>query len=554
MPAADQLISQVYIKIDGRDASEEVMNDVIRIEVDDSLNLPDLFLIHVRDPRLDLLENDTFGLGKRIEISVRDQNGPQTLMSGEVTAIEPDFNRHSGPTLLVRGYDQSHRLHREKKTRTFVQYTDSDIATRIAQESGLRGEVEATREVHEYIMQANQTNLEFLHERAARIGYRVMVEDRTLHFKPSPAASGAAPTVEWGGNLMDFRAKLNAADQVSEVTVLGWDQRSKRQIIGRASSPQTPVSVGEGRTGGAATESAFGVGARRVIVDQPVDTQAEADALAQAALNQSGQSFIQAEGTCFGNPKICAGATVELKNVGHRFSGRYQITHSTHVYDGNGLVTHFTVSGYQALTLTELLRSNGGGASAGGNAAHHSVVVGLVTNNVDPEGKGRLKVKFPWLTNQDESHWARLATPMAGAERGMMFLPEVNDEVLVAFEQGDVNKPYVLGALWNGEDAPPKPSSEVVTGGKVNLRIIKSRSGHIVTLDDTAGAEKISIVDKTGNNKFIIDSVRGELTIEAQSNITIKSTSGKVSIEGMAGVEIKATGNVDVHGAMINLN
>ena len=97
-----------------------------------------------------------------------------------------------------------------------------------------------------------------------------------------------------------------------------------------------------------------------------------------------------------------------------------------------------------------------------------------------------MKVKFPWLAN-DESAWARLAVPMAGAGRGFYFIPEVNDEVLVAFEQGDINRPYVIGCVWNGRDAPPEPASKVVdASGKVNQRILKSRLGHTITIDDSA--------------------------------------------------------------------
>ena len=110
----------------------------------------------------------------------------------------------------------------------------------------------------------------------------------------------------------------------------------------------------------------------------------------------------------------------------------------------------------------------------------YGVMVGVVTNNQDPEGLGRVKVRFPWLSNEDESGWARIAAPMAGKERGMYFLPEVEDEVLVGFEHGDVRFPYVLGALWNGQDAPPAKNDD----GKNNLRVIKSRSGHLIRLND----------------------------------------------------------------------
>jgi len=185
------------------------------------------------------------------------------------------------------------------------------------------------------------------------------------------------------------------------------------------------------------------------------------------------------------------------------------------------------------------------------------VTVGLVTNNKDPEGLGRLKIKFPWLSEQEESHWARVLTPMAGQERGLYFLPEVDDEVLVAFEHGDVNFPYILGSLWNGKDKPPASNSD----GKNNLRTIKSRSGHVITLDDTRGEEKIIVRDMTQKNEIVLDSkhntlsvkVDGELTIETKGKITIKSTSGDLEIDcnnlkvqAKQSCEIKANQDVTV--------
>src|SRR5215510_16339114 len=113
----------------------------------------------------------------------------------------------------------------------------------------------------------------------------------------------------------------------------------------------------------------------------------------------------------------------------------------------------------------------------------NGVMVGVVTNNQDPEGLGRVKVRFPWFSNEDESGWARIAAPMAGKERGIYFLPEVDDEVLVAFEHGRVDHPYVLGCLWNGQDTAPENNND----GENNHRTIKSRSGHVVRLNDAAG-------------------------------------------------------------------
>ena len=142
MPQTQELISQMYLKIGGTNASKEIMDSLISIEVDDSLLLPDMFSIRLRDPSFRWSGSQDFGLGKAIEISARGNGGTTKLLSGEITAIEPEFSQAAGPTVLVRGYDQSHRLHRAKETKTYVQETDSDIAKKIARECGLKAQVD----------------------------------------------------------------------------------------------------------------------------------------------------------------------------------------------------------------------------------------------------------------------------------------------------------------------------------------------------------------------------------------------------------------------------
>lgn len=158
------------------------------------------------------------------------------------------------------------------------------------------------------------------------------------------------------------------------------------------------------------------------------------------------------------------------------------------------------------------------------------VTVGVITNNKDPDKLGRVKVKFPWLSDQVESHWARIVSPMAGKERGIYFLPEVDDEVLVAFEHGMVEFPYVLGALWNGKDKPPLTNEN----GKNDVRTIKSRSGHVITLDDTKGEEKIIIRDMTKKNEIVIDTKTNTLTMKVEKDVTIE-TKGKISLKSSGG-------------------
>ena len=214
------------------------------------------------------------------------------------------------------------------------------------------------------------------------------------------------------------------------------------------------------------------------------------------------------------------------------------------------------------MSLLDALSSD---ASAALATRISGVVVGVVTNTQDPAALGRVKVKFPWLSDSEESFWARVATPMAGKERGFYFMPEVEDEVLIGFEHGDVRFPYVLGALWNGQDKPPEKNDD----GKNNMRSIKSRSGHVVRLDDTDGKEKIEIMDKSGKNSVVFDTAKNTITITSEKDITLSAAKGTIKldaqkieikssadakIEAGAGMALKANGAMNVKGAMVNIN
>ncbi len=338
-----------------------------------------------------------------------------------------------------------------------------------------------------------------------------------------------------------------------------WDPKLKQPIIGEfpllpttgQGGPALLVELGLAR-------SRFGASNKIVITDQPLALIPEATVIAQTVADRIGADFIQAEGQCMGDPRVKAGRMIEVAGVGLKYSGPYLITGATHVYDDSGYVTNFRADGREAKTLTTLLASDGDKPGR-----IYGVVNGVVTNNMDPMAQGRVKVKFPFLGGLQsvESNWCRVATPMAGAQRGFYCIPEVDDEVLVAFEQGDVNFPYVVGSLWNTMDRQPKPSAAVVIGGKVNQRMWVSRSGHQIVFDDTPGQEHIQIVDKTTMNSIKIDSTQNAMTVEMQGPITIKSVSQDISfdctnfsvkakancnLEANANISLKATANLEM--------
>ena len=346
----------------------------------------------------------------------------------------------------------------------------------------------------------------------------------------------------------------------------GWDPKKKTEVVGRAKTGNGSPQIGIPQPGADVAKGAWGE-AKYAVVDKFVRSPAEAEKVAQATLDKLAASFVEAEGTCDGNAKIKGGTQVKVEGVGNRFNGTYYVTQAVHHWtkDG-GLKTHFTISGRRDRSLLSML-----GNTQRDAAPVMAFIIGIVTNNKDPEEMGRVRVKFPSLSADDESAWARIVSPMAGDGRGFFYIPEVDDEVLVGFENGDIHRPFILGALWNGKDKTPINATEAVgADGKVNKRVLKSRSGHIITLDDSAGGEEISIVDKTGNNKIILHSpdnsmqikVDGDFTLEAKGKITLKSIQGvdmqsqaDFKVSGQTGVDISTTAQLKLSGtAAMDIN
>jgi phage protein D/phage baseplate assembly protein gpV len=542
------LITQFHVKIDGAFVAEGFMRDVHEVSVQNSLHLPDVATIVINDPSLKWIDDALLAPGKPMEIlgtPSQERSKSKPVFDGEIVELEPEFGAKTH-RLTIRAFDRLHRLTRGRQVRSFQNVTDSDIAKRFAAEAGLQADVETTRQVHEYLFQNNETNLEFLRQRAASVGFLCYVSGKKLCFKKLAHASPAIG-LNWGATLTEFRLRMTTIAQVNSVTARGWDPVIKREIVGEASKGEGMRSIGESKAGGTMAKDAFHIDAALLVSSHPIHDQLGADQIAKAVADRQAERFIEADGVCPGNPGIIAGASVKIESIGKRFGGEYFVTAATHRFTPkDGYTTSFSISGQTPSTLLRLLQKD-----EPSQATRAGLVIAIVTDNQDPMGWGRVKVKYPWLSTDHASDWARVVSVGGGAERGIMFLPEIDDEVLVGFEHGDVHHPYVLGGLWNGKDQPPKKNQQVVVGGKVNQRILKSRAGHMIVFDDSEGAGSVTIEDKNGN-VMKLDSVSNALSIKAKGALSIKSDT-TLTIEAVT-ISLKGSGMVKVEGGVIKLN
>jgi uncharacterized protein involved in type VI secretion and phage assembly len=359
-------------------------------------------------------------------------------------------------------------------------------------------------------------------------------------------------TLVWGEDLLAFRPRMTVAEQVAEVQVNGWDVQKKAVIIGRSTQGQLYPKV---KTNGREAAQKFGK-SKQIIVDHPVVSQSEADTVAAARLDEISGVFIEAEGTAFRRPEIKVGQKVKVEALGERLSGVYLVTNATHIYTSGGFTTHFSVRGARTGMFSEAT------APRMQMDRWPGLVPAIVTNTDDPKRWGRVKVKYPWMSDEDESDWTRVASAGAGPKAGFCLTPAVDDEVLVGFIHGDFGQPVVLGALWNGKDETPPPTAAAPQGEKPLVRTWHSRTGHHITMHDNAD-NKIVITTKNGH-LVMLDDAKAQITIVSKGKLEITlddnakeikvKSSGQITVKADNEIQVEATGNMQLKaGGNLNL-
>ncbi|MFF9688459.1 VgrG-related protein [Streptomyces sp. NPDC014623] len=547
--------------------------------VDENVGLPDTAVLTYRDPDHEFLGATGITIGTPLRVSVVTVKGKarEQLFDGEVTALELDRDR-TGTFTVLRAYSKAHRLQRGRKVVAYRNMTTAAIVRKVAAGAGLAcGKVEAPAVTHKQLSQANVSDWDFLQYLAGESGAQVRVDDKgKLQFTRPLRASGApAPStpatssplvLEYGRNLLALRAGLSVADAAAKVQVRGWDTTTKRPLV----AEQASVVSGTVVPGlNPASVARFGRSTQMTVTDTPYRTQAEATAVARATAEQVSSHYAELEAVADGNPMLRAGRPVALGNVGTAFSGRYTATAVQHVLEPHGgYRTTLWVSASPDRSLTGLVT----GANAPGRGPRiPGLAIGVVTDVREPNGseRGAVRLKFPWLDDMYVTDWVR-TVQWGGKGGGGVVSPEVNDEVLVGFEQGLLDSPYVIGGLYNGVDTPSPHDVPLVdrTSGKVNRRSVASRSGHRVELLDAAAPGPSGLRLVTGDERLEVrmDDRRDriEITVYAgpkraatsvvldRDNITLDAGQGTVTVKGRR-VDISGSAGVDISGRKVGV-
>ena len=338
--------------------------------------------------------------------------------------------------------------------------------------------------------------------------------------------------------------------------VRGWDVAAKRPIVAVAPAKTPSAKLPDVEPAGLAKKFSS---PRYVAPATAFEQAAQCEAAAAALASHLSGAFAELEGVARGNPKLRAGAAVSLRGAGKPFDGRYTLSSSRHEFSpDSGYLTTFLVSHESERSMY--------GVAAGANgktAGLPGVVNAVVTAAKDPENQGRVKVKFPVLSDNYESWWARTVQAGAGASRGAVVLPEVGDEVLVAFGHGSFQQPFVLGGLYNGKDKPDKPWADHVGGtdGAVQRRAFVSRTGMLVeflespdgeqlTVSSNGGKQKISLIQKPDAGIEIVS--EGPVKVTAKKDVTVTTSTGEVAIKGKK-ITVEASTDLELKGATVKI-
>jgi uncharacterized protein involved in type VI secretion and phage assembly len=607
-------IVRAGVKVGGATLSPDAERYLVRVVVDTHVHLPDMFELTFFDEAGDLIDRAGLAIGTTVEVTggAAGSTGASTLISGEVTAVEAicaDLNVYT----VVRGYEQAHRLQRARHTRTFVNMSDDEAVRRVVQDAQVKvGTVDATATTHDHLAQVAQTDWDFIKQRAREVGFETGVADGRFFFRKPPGLPSAGgslldaaadvvaglsgPKLTFKDNLLTFLPRISGAGLTTDVEVRFWDPDQAEVVAhttavrsGTADLSTTPGTLagafglanplgvalpaipGLPSLGVAPSASAF------AVVDRPAATGSgvsrAAEELANGLAEHVGSSFAEAEGYALGSPDVQAGARVTIGGVPAAFAGTWTVSNARHVFDEaeGGYRTRFFVSGRHERSLLGLASL---GATQGGPTRIPGLVCGIVTNNNDPQPRGRVKVSLPWLSPAYESDWARVAQFGAGKKSGAFFTPEVGDEVLVGFEFGDPRRPYVLGGLRNANTEFDLGGDAVKTSGmsaQVVRRGFVSGAGNRLVFDDElppplspgpaiksafalqTGDESMGIaVDQTAGTVKITCEPTGaspgvEITCGPGGSIAIKAgAGGSITIDGGSTLELKAQQKISI--------
>lgn len=501
MTRALQVAPRVAVKVDG---SALPARDAARLEgvlVQQQLTMPTVCELTFAVGPGDSDREVPIWPGASVRVDL--QGVAQPLFSGQVTAVEYGYHASTGHEVRVRAYDALHALRKRQPVRAHVQVTLEDLAREMVSDLGLSVDTAATSPVWQRLIQHAQSDLDLLTDVAARSGAYATVRDSTLHLITLQGIGEPVP-LRLGQSVLDARIEVNADPACRRVSAMAWDPSRVETF---------EATADRARTGRAEPDESapdrLGASGRRTLADEIATALDQLTAAAQADLDARVAREFVVRGTAVGDARLVPGARVHLTGVATPFAGEYVLTRARHTIDGKG--------GY----LTEIssepppVRSRPRGALA---------ALGIVTRIDDPDHLGRVRVRLPTFGDL-ETEWMGVLTPGAGSGKGLVMQPDVGDQVLLLFPQGDPAAGFVLGGLY-GVGAPPDSGME---NGVVARYTLLTPGGQRVQLDD---ARQLLRVENSRGSYVELSPDR--VVLHAATDLLIEAPGRKIVIQGQA--------------------
>ena len=338
------LVASFGVLLNNRPLGKDVTAWMMNVVIEDDLDLPGMFSIELVSRQdehgtVPWTDDARFALGTSIALSIGYGDRLETLLAGEITALEPVFHIGGPPMLTVRGYDRRHRLNTVRRTRSFVDHKDSDIVAEVCRAMRIKNRTTDSGVTHPYVLQADQTDLELLLDRARRSHFQISMEGETLVYGPVANAGTDVATLTLEDDLIDFQPRL-ALVPLTQLIGRGWDPKEKQTFTASASSTKDPRKMGEQPAADAAKR--FVGDSVETLVRSPIVSRPEADQVVQGQFEAAALDYIHAAGSCRGRTDIRAGKVIRIEQVGKRFSGPYYVTSAIHGYTKrHGYITTF---------------------------------------------------------------------------------------------------------------------------------------------------------------------------------------------------------------------
>jgi uncharacterized protein involved in type VI secretion and phage assembly len=492
-------LPRVVVEVENKPLSLDELRTLWEVRVLQRLSLPALCELTFIEPTPILSEAEGISPGEAIAVLVPGASEP--LFRGQVTAVEHVYEPSRGREVRVRGYDVLHRLRKRQPVRAHVEMTPIDLIKELVSDLNINVDARATGPVWQRLVQFRQSDFDMIAEVTERCGLYFTLRDNTLHVL---TLQGIGDDIELklGESLLEARIEVNTDVTCQSVSTTGWDPLRVEQHEGKATEPRvgrdTDIKVQASKVGGTG---------ERILIDEALSNDLQADAIAQAELDLRTAKDVTLWGVAEGNAKLLPGTPVKIENVAKPVAGRYVLTSVDHSFDSvKGFIS--TISSAPP-PPNKRIRNTG-------------TALGIVTQVDDPEGYGRVRVKLPTYNNV-ETDWMGVVTPGAGLGKGLLALPDVDDTVLVLFIDGDPAQGIVLGGLYGM--LTREEWDWGVEGSGVKRYTLRTPGGQRVRLDD---AKQILRVENSDGS--YIEMSPEKVRLHAQRDMDIEAPERTLTI------------------------